>query len=159
MDPYEIKAYLQEAYEVAGRSPDQSNQNGAILISDERIITGKNEPPHGIPMTQDRSEKKLVVEHAERAVIYSAARYGVQTEGGWLFCPWAACTDCARAIVLSGIHTLVVHEERMLQTPERWEREVQEGMKILELGGVVVRRYEGEVGARPIIVNGKPWNP
>ena len=42
-------------------------------------------------------------EHAERNLIYYAARKGIALEGAILYCTDAPCEDCARAIISSGI--------------------------------------------------------
>lgn len=42
--------------------------------------------------------------------IYAAAKAGQKLEGCIMYLPWFPCPDCARAIVMSGIHELVCHE-------------------------------------------------
>jgi hypothetical protein len=38
-----------------------------------------------------------------------------------LYCPWFACADCARAIILSGITRIVGHIKPRLVTAKRWQ--------------------------------------
>ena len=107
------ESYLRNAYCLARQSRDPSNQNGSTLVSaDNEIIgTGNNNFPIGVVFTKERSEvrpdKYRYFEHAERAAIYQAARAGSKVFGSTMFVPWAACCDCARAIINSGVLTVV----------------------------------------------------
>jgi deoxycytidylate deaminase len=105
--------YLKLAAQVATSSPDSSTQNGAILIPQEAYgdyIVGCNAPPPRVQLTPDRLERPLkyeIFEHAERRVIYEAALRGIKTQRATLYCLWLACPDCARAIICSGIETII----------------------------------------------------
>ena len=96
-------------------STDPSTQNGAIIVNNNEIISGDaNRFPKGVvetPLRWERPLKYAFVEHAERSVIYQAARLGKSTEGGTMYCCWAACENCARAIIDSGIKELVCHHD------------------------------------------------
>ena len=83
--------------------------------------------------------KYSFVEHAERNVIFEAARNGFKTYDLTMFCGWYACADCARAIVQAGIRE-VVGLSAMDNTNERWNASVEVGNTILDEGGVI-RRY------------------
>ena len=63
---------------------------------------------------------RALLNHAERDSIYYAANRGVSLKGAIMVCPWAACCDCARAIIGSGISALVYHRQRYLLTDKRW---------------------------------------
>jgi deoxycytidylate deaminase len=76
-----------------------------------------------------------------------------------MYCPWAACGECARAIIQCGIKKLVVHKQRMDQTPERWLDNVLKANKMLVDCGVVLQVYDGPVGGNMILVNGEEWQP
>jgi dCMP deaminase len=54
--------------------------------------------------------KAKVWEHAERNAIFYAARLGAELYGCGLAVNWYPCSDCARAIVQSGIIELVAEE-------------------------------------------------
>lgn len=158
--------YLRNAYCVASQSRDSSNQNGTTLVSAEGklIATGVNNFALGVKFTPERSEsrpeKYRYFGHAERSAIYQAARAGHKVFGATMYCPWAACCDCARAIINSGILTLVMHHERMQMTPPRWKDSVDEALDMMEEAGVSLVYYKGPIEDCPaILVNGELWKP
>lgn len=155
---------LEAAYVLAARSPDPSNQNGAIVVDGdlERVRgRGCNDFGRVVPtekMLFDREEKLKYIEHAERAAIYHAAENWCVRDCV-LVCPWVCCTDCARAIARCGIKTVVTHSARMDTTPDRWVDSVLAGHSILRDYGVEIEYYHYPVKAEPILVNGKAWSP
>ena len=156
-----------KAYHMATQSPDKSSQNGAILVHRETdgemsiVSKGYNHFYKGIPPElDDRDEKLRRIEHAERDCIYDAAYKGVEVKGSILVCPWQACSDCARAIIGSGVSAIIYHRQRYLLTDKRWIDQVNQSLGWLQAGGVHVFEYDGLVrGARPILVSGKLWSP
>jgi dCMP deaminase len=102
------------AMKAAMRSHDESKKNGAVLTWRDGkpiyITAAYNQFPRGVVETEARWErpaKYRFVEHAERGALYQAARCGVSTQRLSMVCPWAACTDCARAIIQCDIERLV----------------------------------------------------
>lgn len=161
-----IQNRLQEAYRTAALSPDPSTQNGALLLKGGNVaVKAFNGFPPGVEdlpeRLHDRAMKYRFVEHAERAVIYRAIRDGMHLRDKAMVCPWAACADCARAIVGVGINVLYVHKEALeYGSSGRWDDSIQAGMQILEEGGVPVMFYEGKVGGGIVIRrNGELWAP
>ncbi len=90
--------------------------------------------------------KYQYIEHAERLCMYRAARNGLKTEGGILYCPWYACVDCARAIICSGIKECVGLRSVMERTPERWLESVTLAEGMLKEAGVTCTYYEEKLG-------------
>ena len=152
---------LRIAYSLARKSPDPSNQNGAVLVGYNAILLSDcNRFPYGYKgNVQDRQEKYFYIQHAERAVILKAASKGLATQGLTLVCPWFACNDCAKAIIFAGIKRVVGHKQRMALTPPRWKDNVDKALQYLEDCGVELELYDGELGSEPIIVNGELWQP
>lgn len=116
--------FLREACRIAAaESADPRTQNGAIIRSrNGAVISAANQLPP-IVTTPDRlahPTKYSYMEHAERHAIYRAARAGISTDGATLYCPWFACSDCARAIILAGVTRVVGHVMPRRLTPERW---------------------------------------
>ena len=156
------------AYQLASRSPDPSNQNGAVLLdgSNPYIVLGIGCNDFGcIQYTQeqllDREWKLAHIEHAERAALFSGALEEA-TRGSILVCPWAACTDCARAIGRMGVKQLVVHTNRMQTTPARWQASVEHGLAIVRAHGCEVVYYDGPIDldeSFTIKANGEDWSP
>lgn len=154
------------AYELAKLSNDRSTKNGAILVNGIDPLPLASGVNHFAPGFNDADEelhkrplKYRITEHAERAAIYDAAARGVATHGLTMICPWACCSDCARAIVLSGIKTVVGHWQAGLMTPSRWQEEVAMGIDILERGGVGFIDLDAKIGRVKNLFDGKVWLP
>ena len=162
------KSFLKIAYGIAADlSPDPSTQNGAILIRGASIVVaqGANCFPRGVEVTEERLERPLkysFICHAERDVIYAAARRGVKTDGLVMYCPWYACTDCARAIIQAGIVEVIGHRTILDKTPDRWKETIDIALGMLDDAGVkhsFVGGEEGELGAVGVLFNGEIWYP
>lgn len=159
---------LQEAYKEAIKSPDLSTQNGALIVNidDDDVIKAAacNELPSGVLVTEARLERPLkykYTEHAERNVIYKAAKAGVKTDKQTMVYPWAACSDCARAIIQAGIATLITHKQAHNRSPERWVEEIQHAFFMFEEAGVEVIFYDGKVFDDPVTLlhSEVRWSP
>ncbi len=163
----QIKDLLVEAYALAAQSPDPSNQNGAVVVLEtetgfHKVGGGFNTFTPGIEASPeqiaDREWKLFHIEHAERNAIFDVAR-NQATKGLILVCPWFACGDCARAIVMSGIRQVIGHKQRMDTTPDRWKASVEAGLNLLRKGGVDLMFYDGKLDCPPIKANGEVWYP
>lgn len=95
-------------------SKDRSRQVSAVIVNPTHqavVSFGVNGFPRGLDDSLDwrhaRPEKYVWTEHAERNAIFNAARIGVSTEGCTMYLPWFPCSQCARAIIQSGIRRLV----------------------------------------------------
>ncbi len=169
-----IEHYLREAYLEATKSPDPSNQNGAVLVElqyhpqfcqMETIVgRGYNTFPPEIPITNemlyDRDTKLFFIEHAERYCLFNATRNKANFEKCTMYTSWGSCCDCARAIGLMGVKKMVVHKQRMDTTPERWRKSIDAGLDFLSKLGVELEFYNGPISGCPdILVNGSKWNP
>lgn len=138
---------LRLCYEAAGKdSTDPSTQNSALIISNPDATQGimaANHFPLGVaenPQRWERPVKYYYVEHAERNAIYQAARVGYRTEGAIMVSPWAACADCARAIIQSGIKTLVRH--RMKEAHAHWNETIIAGDTMMYEAGISIIELE-----------------
>lgn len=162
-----IETFLAEAYCIARQSRDPSSQNGAVLVSStgEFISNGNNNFPVGVEFTEERAterpKKYRYFEHAERYALFNAARGGSSDiYGSTMYCPWAACCDCARAIICMGVQHLVMHQERMDMTPERWVDDVNEALTMMAEAGVELHYHSGPINNAPrILANGELWDP
>lgn len=143
--------WLRAACVEAARSHDPSTQNAAIIVAvDSLVAVGINKVPGGVyqsPARLVRPEKYEYIEHAERAAIYSACRYGMTTKGATMYCPWFACVECARGIILSGIRQVVGHVRTREATPERWLESIQKAEAMLDEAGVGMRWIAEPLGA------------
>lgn len=156
---------LRAAYKYAHEnSDDPVTQIGAILGNYRGYIftSSANHFPDGVdylPERLERPAKYAFMEHAERGAIYLAARKGIPTVNKVLFAPWSACTDCARAIVESGIQAVVGHQDARDRSPERWLESVALGDQILKEGGVELILHNGRLGDCLNVMNGEIWEP
>lgn len=146
-DQSEELLFLRQACQHAAEaSSDQQTQNGAVLVARTgQIVLAANTLP-AISFKEDRlvrPHKYQYIEHAERNVIYAAAKRGICTEHATLYCPWFACTDCARAIIQAGIRRVVGHIVPYMKTPVRWQDSVRLADEMLDEAGVL-RAYKDD---------------
>jgi dCMP deaminase len=161
------KELLLQAYQEATKSPDPSTQNGALLLRDTGIWEADcNRFPDGVEYTPERWERPIkyeFIEHAERNVIFKAAKEGIKTDGLIMVCCWSACTDCARAIIQAGIKTLVRHKQASDKAVERVNDVFKDEYAIADMmfkeAGVEVIDYNGFIGAPEVRFFGKYWKP
>lgn len=156
-------AHLRYAYQLASQSPDPSTQVGAIIVTNEfGPFCGWNHLTPGMKLDLTlikRSFKYKVMEHAERDAIFKATKAGRSLEGAIMYCPWAACCDCARAIVLSGIKEVVCHGNALEKTPERWQEDIRLTKEIFKKAGVKYTWWYGKLGECKNLFDGEIWYP
>lgn len=154
---------LKIAYNKAQESTNPSTQNGAILVNDEGkiVLSAINSFPDGVKETQERQVKPLRHKfsvHAERNILYQAARFGIKTEGLTMVCPWAACSDCAQAVIQTGIKRLVAHKQALDKSND-WQEDMDLAFIMLREAGVEVVVFDGKIGAGKILRGGEFWEP
>jgi len=103
--------YTDLATTISFWSEDDSTKVGAVIVKDDRIVSvGYNGFCRGVDQTlserHERPTKYLFFEHAERNAIYNAGRdlHGATMYMNFHPCP---CADCTRAIIQSGISTVI----------------------------------------------------
>jgi deoxycytidylate deaminase len=153
--------FLRKAYEAGARSPDPSNQVGAVVVIPESGWVagyGCNDFPAGIkPILDDRDQKLKRIQHAERASLFRA--WGAPGPLV-MYAYWAACCHCAQDILCSPVKELWVHKQRMDMTPDRWKADVEYALSMLAEGGITINQYDGPVFGAPLIrVDTKLWSP
>lgn len=159
--------FLRSAYLNAAKSKDPSTTNGAVLVARQtrQFADAWNCFPRGVNETLARWEKPLkyeFIEHAERNVIYEAARKGIPTDGACLYCTWYACVDCARAIIQAGIREVVGHASMFEGTPERWRDSISKAFEMFAESGVRCYAYDGRIFESDypeLRFNGEVWRP
>lgn len=155
---------LNVSYNFALCSPDQSTQNGALIITDAGYIlsSGFNRMPSGVQYLPERLERPAKYKyfgHAETNCIFNAAKKGIRLEGNTMVCGWAACSSCAIAIIESGIKRLVTHKQAHERSPEFWQQEINVAFTMLKEAGVEVVMYDGEIGGPELLHTGIKWRP
>lgn len=155
--------YLRMAYQFAAENSDDcSTQNGAVIVGSRyRVVSlGANRLPCGVKKNAFRihkATKASYIEHAERDAILRARE--PLDRCMTMYCPWAACAECARAIIISGIKEVVYHQDLILKTPERWQDSVATGAEMLMEARVVLRYFSGKIGGARILFDGQHWEP
>ena len=139
--------YLSFAKEAALKSRDRSTQVGVIIITpDGTRVEGTNGIPlkcnNDIEYRHTRPIKYKYAEHAERDAIYTAAREGIALAESVMFLPWFPCSDCARAIIVSGIVKLVCYSPDL--DHGTWGEDFKIAIELLEESGVEIV-YENEI--------------
>jgi len=146
------KEFLKECYLYSKLSKHPSTHNAALLVKDDKIILkGVNNFPPGVKKTPNRIDgdnKHIYPNHAERDVIYKAAKEGIKTKNLFMVMPWLPCIPCANAIISSGIKTLIVHKQMLERTREGWIEELKNAVQILKEAKVELIAYEGTIGAK-----------
>jgi len=138
---------------VASWSRDPSTKTGAVIVDDEHNVrsVGYNGFPRGVDDTIEsryvRPEKYKWMEHAERNAIFAAALHGTPT--GWcsMYTAWHPCSDCARAIVQSGIKAVIIDGRKYKGDSDadaRWAEDFVIARQILQEGGVDVEILDKE---------------
>lgn len=132
-----IEYFLNIAEQVKLKSKDESTQIGAVItgIDNEVLSTGYNSFPRGLDDTkkerQERPEKYFYMVHAEANAIYNAARIGVSLKNSTIYLTSGIpCSNCARAIINSGVKRVYCKEVCTTKNKDKWEKE-QEITKIM----------------------------
>jgi dCMP deaminase len=154
----ELEFCLEQAAKVAAdESADPRTKNGAVVAQSHagvgrcrRYILGANRyfTDRWSARVTDRGTKLTYIEHAEREAIYRAAREGLSLAGATMYALWAACPECARAIVGAGITRLVTLKKTRELTPERWLEPLRVADQMLADAGVAVEFYAESLGVR-----------
>lgn len=157
----DYKKWIKRCYEVAACSPDTSTQIGALLLTHKGVwfpdSTCCNKTVKYWPLQEgdlERPRKYAIIEHAERRAIFAAAKLGFPCGGATMVSTWAACTECARAIVESGIKTLVRHVPPRDEATERWLESIALGDEIMKVAGVNLIDVEGPIPGAPKVLRG-----
>lgn len=147
-----MRSQLDICYDLASsQSRDPRTQNGALVVLKSGVAYGGvNNVPAFVeekPGMIVSPGKYLWMEHAERAAIYSAVSFNANLYESTMYCPWAACADCARAIAMSGIKRLVRHKQAMERkmdeaSESKWKESILIGDAIMDAAGVEVVDYD-----------------
>lgn len=134
---------------IALKSKDTSNKIGCVIVGNnyEILSTGFNGFPIDVEEKSERFErplKYLYTEHAERNAIYLAARRGTPLLGSKIYLKWFPCSDCARAIIQSGIKEIFIdgesyNPELKSQRDERWQQSFEASWNMLEEANIEIK--------------------
>jgi dCMP deaminase len=131
------------AFEVATRSTCLRRHVGAVIVREKRILaTGYNGAPRGLAHCEDtgcvRQQQQVPSGqrhelcrglHAEMNVLIQAARFGINIEGGHLYCTNHPCILCAKMLANSAVEEVICADDY----PD------EEAKKVLAAAGVKTR--------------------
>ncbi len=160
--------YFTMCYLIGMRSKDMATHVGSVIVDADNVLvsTGYNSLPRGIEadsddkrLSRDGGEKYFWIEHAERNAIYNAARRGTQLKGCKLYVPWTPCTDCARAIIQTGISEVIIHQNGQdfydLNTNGKWVDSYKKTQTMFLESGVKARYVECKIVVPEVFMNEK----
>lgn len=163
--------YLTLCYLVGMRSLDEHTHVGSVIVDSDNVLvsTGYNSLPRSVEkgeneqrLSREGGEKYFWVEHAERNAIYNAARRGTILKGCKLYVPWMPCTDCARAIIQTGIDEVIIHRNGQDfydgASNGKWDESYKRTTAMFGETGVKIRFVETDIVIPEIFMNGKLWS-
>jgi len=117
--------FIKIAALVSERSTCLRHHVGAIIVKDRRVLTtGYNGAAAGVRDCLElgclRNELKIPsgerheicrAIHAEQNAIIQAGKYGVDIDGGTLYCTHSPCIVCAKMIINAGIKRIVTYSD------------------------------------------------
>ena len=144
-----IDFFMDIAIRAAQKSKDEMKYGAVLIDGDVPICVGYNGVPRHVqdlPERYVRPMKHTWVEHAERNVIYNAARAGIKARDCVIFVNGMPCEQCARAIIQVGIVALYYIDDTATIPTDR-QAKVKDTKTMLGEAGVamhVVKRAEKE---------------
>lgn len=143
---------MRHCYTLAEQSTHPTSHLGALLIKENNIILeGVNNFPPGVAQTPERvagENRHIYPNHAERFLIYEAARRGIATEGASIVVPWPPCVTCAGALITSGIKKIVLHKQITEAMPKEKQLRDREGLILLEEAEVKIEWVDEVLGVQ-----------
>lgn len=143
-----MKSWKQYFFEMAdlvsSKSKDPSTKIGVVIVGEDNEIlsTGFNGFPRGVDETiaerWERPIKYKFVEHAERNAIHNAARNGIILKGSTMYTNFIGypCSECAKAIIQSGIKKIVGNGIDFSGKGDHWDEETRIAKIMLDEAGV-----------------------
>lgn len=144
--------FMTMAYLVSMKSKDPGTRVGAVIVGPDQEIrsTGYNGLPRGIAdkkiRYEDKEYKYLAGNHAEENAILNCVLIGVSARDCTIYTPWIPCARCAKAIIQSGIKSVVYDINFPGNDPEfqvNWRRSMEISKEILLEAGIEIREFDG----------------
>ena len=143
LDKWDLR-FFKLAQEVRSWSKDPGTKVGCVLVKDKRILaTGYNGFPanlsDSLELYNKRDYKLAITVHAECNALFNAAKNGVDVSGCIAYVTFPPCSQCAAALIQSGVKTVVCPNP--LDGPVRWRETFKIGSDILTEAGVTTLYY------------------
>lgn len=142
--------YLGMCVYISRKSKDRSTKLGAIAVGEnhEVLSVGFNGFPRGVSddneKYHERPTKYLITEHAERNLIYNAARRGISLEGATLYLPFepVPCCDCTRGVIQSGFKRIIGTNFKFTGKGKHWDENLAFAKEMLDEVGMEMKMVE-----------------
>ena len=138
--------FLEMADLVAGWSKDPVKKVGAVIVDSKRrvIATGYNSFPRGMDdfeeLYRDKPFKYPRVVHAELNAILNAVK---DVDGATMYIsPLPPCSECAKAIIQSGIAKVYFHQIEHIA--DKWARSFEISIEMFKKAGIEAYRVTDE---------------
>lgn len=141
-----LKAIAERAYtdDPKAKQVPQAAVGSVIVVQGKIIASSANvlPPPLSKHFKANRqavsdSNRYHVIEHAERAVIFKALLSHVDLSKATIYCTRFPCSDCARAIVWSGIKRAVFLSG--FAGEKRWLHSQRAALQMMRAANITVR--------------------
>lgn len=136
--------FMEIAKNISNWSKDPKRKVGSIIVGNDKeiISTGYNGLPRNVDDEKneryEKPDKIYYVEHAERNAIYNAARLGIKTMNCDLYTTLYPCSDCARAIIQSGIKRIIINNDINMFKKDNWKYNCKISKKMLNESNVEI---------------------
>jgi len=143
--------FMNMVYLIAMKSKDPRTHLGAVIVgsNNEVVSLGYNGLPRGLSYSKEKRleppEKYYYFEHAERNAIYNAILIGVSLKGCRMYTNGTPCTDCARAIIQSGIKEVIVDEVWDKNNKDKWLEHSIKSKEMFKEVGIKLRTINTEL--------------
>lgn len=138
--------FIDLALHVSSWSKDRSTKVGAVIVDNNKNVlsVGYNGFPRGcdddLDERHERPMKYLYTEHAEKNVIFNAARNGNKLDGTTIYVSTLfVCSECAKAIIQSGIKKVVAPRPN-LDNPQ-WKDSFKLSIELFHEADVDIQYY------------------
>lgn len=128
---------------ISSFSEDLSTKVGCVIVSKENdlLSIGWNGLCRKIKNEEYKNERPIkykFFEHAERNAIYNSSRNGISLKNSTLYVLYWPCSDCCRAIIQSGIDTVVINKHYNEDFKKRWAEDIVISKNMLAEAGILV---------------------
>jgi dCMP deaminase len=136
------KRFMDLANHIASWSKDRSRKVGSVIVNNDKRVISEGYNGFAANINDDVEErhqkpmKYFYVVHAEANAIYMAAKSGISTKGCVMYVNFHPCSECAKAIIQSGIKKVVTFQP--IITDSKWKETAEISKNMLKEAGVDV---------------------
>ena len=105
--------FMEMAELVSTWSMDKKRKVGVVIVNENNMVLSIGYNSFASKINENleyrhiKPIKNFYVEHGERNAIFNAAKHGVKLNNSTMYVSWFPCSECCRAIIQSGVKTVV----------------------------------------------------